>query len=165
MFPWLFFRIGYQLLRSLSGHLTTERRQNLLIKRALHPASSYGVRRIRLHGVRHFPETLRYQLLRSLPGHRITERRQNLLTKDRWFSTPPESVHQIRSHGEISVPGAYESTTCPWGYLSVLYRIGQRYLLVFFKRAMRCNILRNKCLSYRHLPDMPRIRYHRVIPV
>ena len=104
-------------------------------------------------------------MLISLPGHLTTERLQNLLIKCRLFSKPYYSVLQIRSHGEISLSGACKSTTCPWGCLSVLCRIGQRCLPAFFKRAMRCNILRNKCLPFRHLPDMSGIRYHRVIPV
>jgi len=116
MFPWLFFRIGYQMLL-------------------------------------------------SLPGHRITARFQNLLIKCRLFPKPYYSALPIRSHGEISLSGACKSPTCPSGCLSVLCRIGQRCLLAFFKRAMRCNIMRNQCMPFRHPPGMSGIRYHRVIPV
>jgi len=123
------------------------------------------VLRIRFRGVRHFPGTFRYQMLILLPSHLTTERLQNLLIQCRLFSKPYYSMLQIRLHREISLSGACKSTTCPWGYLSVLCRIGQRCLLAFFKRTIHCNILRNKCLSFRHLLDMSGIRYHRVIPV
>jgi hypothetical protein len=152
-------------MTSLPGYFATEMLQNLLIKCGLYPTSIYGVLRIRSHEVRSLSGAFRYQMMISLPGCFATEMLQNLLIKCGLYPTSIYSVLRIRSHEVRSLSGAYMSTTCPWGCFSVLCRTGQRFLLAFLGHAMRCDILRSKCLQPRHLLGMLGIRYHRVIPL
>jgi len=73
---------------SFPGCFSTELLQNLLIPCGLYPISSYGVLRIRSHGVRYFPGAFRYHMVILLPPCLSTELLQNLLIKGGLYLKP-----------------------------------------------------------------------------